>query len=252
MQSQQVRFNDKVLGCNHTLRAVRIENGSTVYLFIVDDGHEDTNWTVECNGYLELNSCVPAITPDHKREADSEDDVQEDDIWSIRIEAFSVHSESDGRGRCEQIGIVCYQYNGKVEWSLNGVWYKSGDVVLRNMTMSDSDGFEEMYSEIFGTAMDHKFVGTAFRVDEYGTIYPFSDDADEGIGGIEVFWLNALIAAYRKRGKRCIDIESHQRKCGRWRWDISQYECSMCSNDEYIAKESNNYSLLTEPYECSL
>merc|ERR1712087_1072656 len=108
--------------------------------------------------------------------------------------------------------------------------------------------------EMFGMAMDlshDKFVGNAFRVDKYGQIESLREDQDR-VGDIETFWLKALIAAYRDRGKKCLDIESYQRKRGRYRWDISKYECALCGNDEFIAKEGNAYSLLTEPCEYSL
>jgi len=255
VQTQQIKFHNEVVGCNQKLRSIGIENASTVYLFIEDDGHDDDqNFTVEYNGYIELNSCVPAITPD-KREADTDDSDNEDDILVIRIEAFSIHSESDGRERGEQIGIVCYQYNGKVEWTLNGIQCKSGDVVVRNVTSSELDGFEEMYNEIFGTAMDYKFVGNAFRIDKYGDIESLSEDSEKGIGDIELFWLRALIGGYRERGKRCIDIESYQRKRGRYRYSLHLHECDLCQNDVYIARESNCYSLQTSSdgsYEYSL
>mmetsp|Transcript_1135 Transcript_1135/g.1706 ORF Transcript_1135/g.1706 Transcript_1135/m.1706 type:complete len:293 (-) Transcript_1135:168-1046(-) len=250
VQTQKIMCNERELGCGHRFDEVDLGNGSLVDLKLEDAHHDDDNFTVEYNGFVELNSYVPRVRPDTDVDRDEEDeddedeDSGEDDYWSVRIRQWRIHKVSDKIGQSHMIAIVCYQYDGKVEWNLNGIKCKSGDVILKNITSLKICQYETMYQSIFKCGMNGKFVGNGFKVNKNGKIKQFSNEMNE-LGKIERFWLDTLIEAYHTKGIKFIDIESYQKQNSRYRYDIDKYSCDLCGVDGYIEKEGNKYMLVS-------
>ena len=253
VQTQEILYNNTLFGCKQKLNEIGIKNGSIVYLKLKDTDDytvgQDDNFTVEYNGYIELNSYVPTMRDDDDDTESTDNDDHDingvnNDYWSIRIDEFCIHSESDMVDKqYRMIGIIIYQYDGKVEFDINGIKYKSGDVVLKNITSLKYCQYETMFKHIFGIKLDGKFIGNGFKINKDGKIKQFSNEINK-IGKLELFWLQSLIDAYYQKGIKIIDIEHYQKTNSRYRYDIDKFECSLCGVDQYIEKESNNYPLI--------
>eukprot|EP01084_Bolivina_argentea_P114534 203877_1 len=252
VQTQKIEFNNIEYGCNYKLKDIKIINGTMIYLKLQNNiNNWNDNFTIEYNAYIELNSYVSHLNNNINKEEDidsdhNNSDDDDNDYWSIRIDEWSIHSQSDNFSNDKQmIGIVCYQYDGKVEWNLNGIKCKSGDIIIKNIISLKYCQYNTMYKYIFGCELNNKFVGNGFKINKYGKIKMFSNQINK-IGQIEMFWLNIILKNYKEKNIKNYDIEKYQKKYSRYRYNIDKFDCQLCGIDQYIYKEQNNYKLLTE------